>query len=339
MFIDSHITVGATLGVLLFREVFITNTSDNLMATIISFFLGAFIGFLPDIDFLNQKLKSNIYYLEHHRKWTHSILVHIPLSISFSYILLKFNIIELNEFWFCSLSFFMILFSHLILDLFTSWGVYLFYPFKKVISTSSVSIVDLFFSLTMLVQMVFLFWVKNSYVVYLPIIIAFGYLIYGYCLRFYIIKIFRKALLKQGIAYYEIDVKPTFINTLVWTINVRTSDDSYLVGYYSILQKTKEITFASFKTNDDFVDYNDAELLVIITRLKAVFNNWYSFSIIDNQLYVNDVRYGFKTTDLDETEFAQPFLIEKRKESYDVYRKTDFKKGWFIKLTTRIFKV
>lgn len=339
MYIDSHITVGATLGVLLFKEVFMINTSDNFVATLLSFVLGAVIGFLPDFDFLNKKLKSNIYYLEHHRKWTHSILVHIPLSIILSFILLRFKVIEWGNFWFCSLGFFIILFSHLVLDLFTSWGIYLFYPFKKVVSTSSVSIFDLFFSSTMSIQVIFIFSVKNIYVVYIPIIVAFLYLILGYCLSFYIKKVFLKALVNQDISYYEMDVKPTFGNTLLWTINVRVSDDSYLIGYYSILQKTKEITFVSFTKNEDLVDYNDAELLAIIARLKRVFNNWYSYTIKDSRLYVNDVRYGFKTTDLNETEFAQPFLVEKYKSGYDVFRKTKFKKGVVVKLIIRIFKV
>ncbi|NJB82490.1 metal-dependent hydrolase [Wenyingzhuangia aestuarii] len=340
MFIDSHVSVGATLGVVLFKETLVRNNSWNdLTATLIAFAIGAFVGFLPDIDFLNKKLKSNLYYLENHRKWTHSILVHIPLSILFSFILFKFHFIGSNNFWFCSLGFFIILFSHLVLDLFTSWGVYLFYPFKKVVATKSISIIDFFFSLTMIIQLFFLFKIANPYLVYVPICIAFTYLLLTYCLSFYIQKVFAKALEVQGVLSYETEIKPTFGNAILWTVNVRAKDGSYLIGYYSIFQKTKEIKFVHIKVNEDLVDYNDAELLVVVSKLKNILNHWYSFSLINNQLVVNDIRYGLKTTDLNEKEFSQSFLIKKQHGTYDVYRKFKFKKGWFIKLVIRFFKV
>jgi len=139
MFPTTHAHIGDTTGVLLlqhkFCEIFYVNETN---AFLMSLAVGVFFGILPDYDFIFKHLKSQIYYLENHRKTSHSIFLHLIIS-SIVPLILYFYIENTNnttlylsssQYQYFGFSIFIILFSHVFLDALTSWGVYYFYPFK-----------------------------------------------------------------------------------------------------------------------------------------------------------------------------------------------------------------
>jgi len=128
-------------------------------------------------------------------------------------------------------------------------------------------------------------------------------------------------LVEQNIIYQEVDVKPTFLNNILWTINVRVKD-GYLVGYYSIFIKgVRQVKFVSFNNQLNLFETNNIELFQLLKRFKKVVNNWYALSIKEQQLYFNDVRYGFRSSDLNETRYAEEYKIIVKEGTYDLEKK------------------
>lgn len=338
----THFVTGSALGVVFFEEKFIPIFGGYSL--LISMIIGAVIGVLPDIDVLNKRFKSHIYYMENHRKWSHSVFTHLIisflLSILFNYFIFKHTtVFSLNNLKTAG-CFFAILFSHISLDFFTSWGLHYLHPIKKEFATSSVYVVDFFVSIAMITQFGLLL-LGNK--IYWPLIFVLIYLLLGLCVRrFYIVPIFKKQLFKQNIDYYELDVRPTFLNCFLWSANACTKE-GFTTGYYSVFQQKKEIVFFDHKKNTEFMfeykEFNMTDLLVLKNRFQSVVNNWYSFSEIEGKLYINDVRYMFKTFAMGEIRYAQPYLIlANKKGRLDVKLDQKLVKGWLGILIKRIFQ-
>src|SRR5690606_14219318 len=89
---------------------------------------GAIAGTIPDLDVFAGKFFDPITAIEIHRGLSHSILFFLLLSPLLGWLLSKFeqkNNITFREatwFWFLGL------FTHALLDAFTTWGTQLFYP-------------------------------------------------------------------------------------------------------------------------------------------------------------------------------------------------------------------
>lgn len=341
MDVFTHFVTGATLGVVFFEEKLTPIVGGKSLW--VSILLGGAIGIFPDIDVFNKKFKTYLYYIENHRKWSHSIFLHIIVScvvgIIFNYFCCPSTTLFTTENLKVVSFVFAILFSHILLDFFTSWGLYYLYPIKKRFATSSVYVIDFFVFLAMIIQLVFLF---SDKVQYWPIIVVVIYLVIGLIIKkLFVVPVFKKQLLQQDIKYYELDVRPTFLNTFLWSANIRLKE-GYATGYYSIFQKENTIVFFEYSKNTDLLfkneEYDTADLLVLKNRFQAVVGNWYSFSEINGKLHINDVRYVFKTFNIGETRFAQPYLIYKNnKGKLDIKLEQQLVKGWINKLIERIF--
>jgi inner membrane protein len=105
---------------------------------------GLAMGFFPDTDFV-LGLFNRQFYLQYHRDFTHSLLLIPFYALFFSWVFVKIS--KRPYFW----SFYKIclpvLISHVLLDLFTSYGTMIFSPFfEGRYSWDLVFIIDLIFS-------------------------------------------------------------------------------------------------------------------------------------------------------------------------------------------------
>ena len=111
---------------------------------------------------------------------------------------------------------------------------------------------------------------------------------------------FTKALEEQGIAYSQLETRPTPFNSVLWTANVET-DTSYLIGNYSFFD-SKEIEFTEYPKNHELLDglaTNDK-----VVRLKNIAQYWFTLSSKDGRLFFNDLRFGLISLGQKETQFA-----------------------------------
>jgi inner membrane protein len=121
---------------------------------------------------------------------------------------------------------------------------------------------------------------------------------------------FITSLDNQKVVYTDINIRPSPLNTILWTANIDTKD-AYLIGNYSFFD-TKEIDFEAHPKNHQLLgDLKEADK---VKRLIAISEGWYTISEKENTLYFNDLRFGLMSLDPEETQFAF---------SYELNRTTD----------------
>ncbi len=123
---------------------------------------GLAMGFFPDSDFV-LGLFDRHFYLEYHRDFTHSLLLIPFYALFFSWLFVKIS--KRPHFWGFYKICLPVLFSHVVLDLLTSYGTMILSPiFEHRFSWDLVFIVDLFFSaILFLPWMVSRFWKSKDY--------------------------------------------------------------------------------------------------------------------------------------------------------------------------------
>jgi len=102
-------------------------------------------------------------------------------------------------------------------------------------------------------------------------------------------QIFQKSLDEQSIAYLEIQTKPTPMNSVLWSATVAT-DEAYLIGYTSLLDRSSRVNFVRFEKNHELLGGLKSHSLV--KRLIRLSQGWYTIEKRDGKLYFNDLRFG-----------------------------------------------
>jgi inner membrane protein len=122
---------------------------------------GLAVGAFPDSDFI-LGLFNRHFYLAYHREFTHSVLLIPFYALLFGWAFVKVS--RRPNFWSFYKICLLVLLSHVVLDLFTSYGTMIFSPFfKHRYSWDVVFIIDLIFSgIIMAPWLVSLFWKRRS---------------------------------------------------------------------------------------------------------------------------------------------------------------------------------
>jgi inner membrane protein len=122
---------------------------------------GLSMGFFPDSDFV-LGLFNRQFAIQYHRDFTHSLLLIPFYALLFGWIFFKLS--KRPHFWVFFRVCFLVLISHVLLDLFTSYGTMIFSPFfKHRYALDLLFIVDLIFSGILLIPWgVSLFWKKRG---------------------------------------------------------------------------------------------------------------------------------------------------------------------------------
>ncbi|RME54667.1 metal-dependent hydrolase [Candidatus Woesearchaeota archaeon] len=240
--------------------------TDNLTHTLFSYFIGIIIirllkldekqkfplivamvaGNLPDIDFV-LRFFGALFYLSHHRVYTHSVLGIILLAVALA-LIVKYVFKKKESFKYFLLALIAII-GHVFLDLITSFGTEVFYPISSArLAYSLIPIVDVYVLLIFFTGLWFMKIEKRSKVkvAKATLFIFFVFLIFKAGLH---------TLAKEqteGLKdYQDVEVVPHFFNPFGWKAIV-TKPDYYLMAdfdlttggfkgfeWYPILEKDK----------------------------------------------------------------------------------------------------
>lgn len=256
-----------------------------------TFLYGAILGTLPDLDVVVGSFLNDVDGVYIHRGISHSLFLFLILSPILGWLISK---IEKNKISFKRASWmaFWGLFTHVILDMFTSWGTQVLWPLETRFAFKTIFVIDPLYTIPLLLSLIFV-WRKKDHLLRMKyvkrgLIISSSYLVLTVFVKLYALNQFEKALEKQGVSYSEIIVKPTAFNIILWNANVATAD-AYLLGDFSLFDSqpisfkryTKNETFAlKLKENPDF------------KKLQKISEGWYLLSEKENTLYFNDLRFG-----------------------------------------------
>jgi inner membrane protein len=256
---------------------------------------GALAQSIPDIDFLASFWTDTVSNLLAHRGFTHSMLFcalvtpflalmaerwHRPHNISLRRWMMFFGCV---------------IFIHIFLDAFNNYGVGWFEPFShRRISFNIIYIADPLFSIWPGIACIALLVIKGkkpSRKKWWIMGLGFSGLFLIYCL-FHKIKIdhdVRQILQDQNISYTRYFTTPAPFQNWLWYV-VAGDDEGYHIGYRSVFDKKKEMSFQYFPRNYSFLTPTlDHESLHKLIRFSQDF---YTIEKWNETLVFNDLRFG-----------------------------------------------
>lgn len=275
---------------------------------------GAIAGTIPDLDILSKFFTDTVSALEIHRGLTHSLFFCIIFSPIMAWLMGKIYKVKEASFKEWTLFYFLVLITHPLLDAHTTWGTKFFWPFDIRLAYKNIFVIDPMYTLPLLFCVIAVMFYKRTNpkrrkINNIGLIISSFYLILTIVLKEVSYTVFKNSLQEQHISYTDIIVKPTALNSILWTVNVDT-DDAYLIGYYSLLDKDKKIVFTSHPKNHELL--GDLKDNPKVKRLIAITESWFTISKVDDKLYLNDLRFGLLSMKPNEDRFVFSFLLEQQ---------------------------
>ncbi|TVZ21899.1 inner membrane protein [Dokdonia sp. Hel_I_63] len=272
---------------------------------------GAVAGTIPDLDIVWRYLTDTITATEMHRGFSHSIVFSIlaaPLLGWLVHQLKKRSDVGWQG-W--SKLFFWGLFTHPLLDAFTTWGTQIFWPFNWRVAFNSIFVIDPLYTVPFLICVLIAATRKcgtlsRKRTNNLGIYISTAYLLLTVVIKYIAHQKGVQNLEQQQIAYTQISTRPAPMNTVLWNINV-DAGENYLIGDYSLLD-SKPITFKAYpkKRSESEALINTSE----VQRLITISEGWYILERNQNEWIYNDLRFGLITIDPDNPQFVFRYMLE-----------------------------
>ncbi|MFT6934204.1 MAG: inner membrane protein [Maribacter sp.] len=273
---------------------------------------GAIAGTIPDLDVITRYFVDTVTATEWHRGFSHSILFSVLFAPFFGYLVWKLHRKAEATWRDWSLLFFLGLFTHPILDAFTTWGTQLFWPFTTRLAFQSIFVIDPLYTFPFLFLLILAAFQKRTSAKRrqynrLGLVVSSSYLVLTLILKGVAYQSFTTSLDAQKIVYTDIDIRPSPLNTILWTANIDT-EDAYMIGNYSFFD-SQEIDFEAFPKNHQLLgDLKDTDK---VKRLIAISEGWYTISEKKDMLHFNDLRFGLMSLDPKETQFAFSYELDR----------------------------
>ena len=273
-----------------------------------TFLYGAILGTIPDLDIIIGKFMSDVDGVAIHRGLSHSLLFFLFLAPLLGWWISKIEKTKIDfksAFWMV----FWCLTTHVLLDMFTSWGTQILWPLEYRFAFKTIFVIDPLYTIPLLISLIYV-WKNKAYLVrkkylYRGLIISSGYLLLTCVLKLVAVHQFEKALKQQNITYKELIVKPTAFNTILWNANIATTE-GYFLGDYSFLD-SQPISFTFYAKNKDLE--KEVEHLEDFQKLKQISEGWYLVTKDNHNLYFNDLRFGLLNDNPKHPQFAFSYLF------------------------------
>ncbi len=281
----THIALGACMG-----EAFAGKTLGKK-----AMIWGALAQSIPDIDFLAGFWMDTPGSLLAHRGFTHSFLFCLLITPLFALIAERWHRphdISIGK-W--MLFFGAVIFIHIFIDAFNNYGVGWFEPFShNRISFNAIYVADPFFSLWPGIALIALLILKKrvpkrKYWWRMGLVLPAFYLVYCGANKMKMDSDVKEILQKQHIAYTRYFSTPAPLQNWLWYV-VAGNDSGYQVGFRSVFDHKKEISFQYFPRNDSLLnpvrDHEDLQRLIRFSKQFYTAEKW------GDTLVFNDLRFG-----------------------------------------------
>jgi len=282
-----------------------------------SFLYGAVLGTIPDLDVVAGQFLDPVDGVAIHRGFSHSLVFFILASPVLGWIITKIEKGNINFRKAVILSFLCLL-THVLLDLFTSWGTQVFWPLPHRIALKTIFVIDPLYTLPLLVSLI-LAWrkplpLRKKYVL-AGVYISSFYLLITCGLKLYATQQFKTALAEQNIEYEALIVKPAAFNTILWNANSATKD-AYLLGDFSLFD-TQPVTFNEYSKNNELA--RELAGNPDFEKLKRISEGWFIVTREDGSYYFNDLRFGLINTDANRPQFAFSYIFKEEDGTLKAY--------------------
>ncbi len=254
---------------------------------------GAIGGLLPDLDMVVMPLFDPVTQLSWHRGISHGIPLMLLLSPLIGWIIHRVHgrAITVGK---ASLLVFLALFTHVLLDCFTTYGTGVFEPFSNYrVAWNNLFVVDPLYTVPLLIGVLASMFpgevrarlFRNT----AGIAISTGYVVVTLALKFGTMPAFTRALDAQNIEYTRITTTPTPLNSLLWRAVVE-DEGGYWIGYHSVFDSGSDVKFWRVPRNNHLL--SDIEDEYAVRELKRFSDGWYSISRDERGLLFHDLRFA-----------------------------------------------
>ena len=281
---------------------------------------GAIAGTIPDLDVIGRFLTDTITATEMHRGFSHSIVFSVLMAPLLGWLVHQVKKREEVGWKGWSILFFWGLFTHPLLDAFTTWGTQLFWPFNWRVAFNSIFVADPLYTLPFLSCVIIAmrynykgrtipaYREKGKRINALGIYLSTGYLLLTLLLKWVAHTKITQSLERQEIEYTKISTRPSPLNTILWNANVNT-EDAYLIGDYSFFD-TQEPSFKAYPKNRKASQEIDKTRGV--QRLITISEGWYITSLENDTWHFNDLRFGLIPIDPKNPQFVFRYALESK---------------------------
>ena len=266
---------------------------------------GAIAGTIPDLDVIARFLTDTITATEMHRGFSHSIVFSVLMAPILGWLVHQIKKRSKVGWKGWAKLFFWGLFTHPLLDAFTTWGTQLFWPFESRLAFNSIFVIDPLYTVPFLLCLIIAAFkrkgsLSRKRINTLGLYLSTGYLALTLLLKWAAHSKITAALEEQNIAYTQMSTRPAPMNTILWNANV-DAGDRYLIGDYSFFD-SKPVQFKVYpKKRAAAIDMIPKDE---VQRLIAVSEGWYILEDENRQWIYNDLRFGLVPIDPENLQFV-----------------------------------
>lgn len=211
---------------------------------------GAIGGTIPDLDVLAGVFMDEVEFVNFHRGFSHSLVFGFLLAPLLGFLLSRSRWSGGQPIWLWTRLFFWTIFTHPLLDIFTSYGTQIFLPFSDYrVELNTIFIIDPVYTLPMIISLILvLFYKRNSgkrkKAIYAGFIFSHVYLLFTIYNKYAVVDpALREEVAKQNLKVESMITIPAPFQNLLWQGIVKTPD-GYYAGYFN--PRKGKVPFDSF---------------------------------------------------------------------------------------------
>lgn len=211
---------------------------------------GAIGGTIPDLDVIGAFFMGEVEYVNFHRGFSHSLVFGFLMGPLLGWLLSRSRWSQGQPFSLWGQLFFWTIFTHPLLDIFTSYGTQIFLPFSDYrVELNTIFIIDPAYTLPMLVALILVLFYhreskKRRKINFAGIIISHAYLLFTIFNKYALVEPAIKAEIeKQKLEVEMYETLPAPLQNFLWQAIIKTPE-GYHTGYFNPLDK--DILFDNF---------------------------------------------------------------------------------------------
>lgn len=300
-----------------------------------SIFWGAIAGTIPDLDTIPGQFMDTVSRLSIHRGFSHSIVFAVLMAPLLAWVVRRIYKKDKGTYWGWTQLFFWGIFTHPLLDIFTTWGTQLFWPLDWRIALHSIFVIDPLYTLPFLIcLLVVLFLNRKSplrtTINYLGIGLSSTYLAWTLVAKLYVDHKMEDYIKRNEIEVLSYQSRPTPFNTILWTFNIE-QETAFIIKYYSLLDEEIEEAYFEIEKNHHLLrpyrNHSELEQLIFLTK------GYYCIEPTNGGLLMHDLRFGM-VDGLDEQndDFVFTYLLQMKQGELEITQVEQSFKGTSIVL-------
>jgi len=256
---------------------------------------GAALGTLPDLDIIANLFLDPVASLATHRAASHSFIVVLLASPFIAWGLKKLHSKDKATSMEWTLMVFLVLATHIFLDLLTVYGTQIFWPLTDhPFGINSIFIIDPLYTLPLAIGIIWaLFKEEGSRIRFrinaAGLIISTLYLSWGMSVKLFVHSSFKQGLASTGYPTERLMTSPTLMNSVLWQ-GIAVDGDSLRAGLYSVFDSGIPRDYQVIPRRSDLLIGHEGDRAV--SRLLWFSKGWYAVEEDSLGLRFIDYRFG-----------------------------------------------